>query len=463
MIDTQRITIRSRCRMTTGVMHPQPMLSNIFLAIFFVLLNAFFVAAEFAIVKVRASQIQVKGRAGNRFAQTTQHIIGHLDIYLSATQLGITIASLALGWIGESVVAEIFKTLFHALNITLSPTAIHQLSLPTAFLTITALHIVLGELAPKSIAIRHAETTALAVALPLRAFYFVFQPLIWVLNSLAVGLLKLAGITPATHQDLYSTDELRLILDQGRESGALQSAEHELITNVFEFSTRLVKQIMVPRTQMVALNIATPGERVIDFFIEEGFSRVPVYQGTIDNIIGIVHAKDFIALMHNPSLIIVQDLIRPAFFVPETTPIQQLLRDMQRRHTHMAIVVDEFGGTAGLITLEDIIEELVGEIQDEHDDEKALVEQTGETEYRVRAAAAISDVNEHLPRPLPESEQYDTVAGLMNYLFGRIPDLQEQVAFAGYECTILQKTKRNVTLVRFRVLPDDAAAGDASA
>jgi len=432
------------------------MVFNIFLTIFFVLLNAFFVAAEFAIVKVRASQIQIKGREGNRFAHLTEHIISHLDIYLSATQLGITIASLALGWIGESVVAEMFKTLFHAMNITLSPAAIHQISLPTAFFTITALHIVLGELAPKSFAIRYPESTALAVAVPLRAFYFIFQPLIWLLNSLAIWLLRLVGIQPFSQQELYSSDELRLILDQGRESGVIKTTEHELISNVFEFSERIVKQIMVPRTHMVALDIATPGDRVIDFFIEEGFSRIPVYQETVDNIIGIVHAKDVIALMNNPQLIIVQDLIRPACFVPETTPIHQLLRDMQRRHNHMAIVVDEFGGTAGLVTLEDILEELVGEIQDEYDDEKPLVEKTAEAEYRIRAIAPITDVNEHLPHPLPESEQYDTVAGLIIYLFGRIPDVYETVTFAGYECTILQKTKRNVTLVRFRDIPDAA-------
>lgn len=434
------------------------MFTNVLLTIFFVLLNAFFVAAEFAIVKVRASQIQIKGREGNRFAHITEHIISHLDIYLSATQLGITIASLGLGWIGESVVAEIYKTLFQTLSINLSPTAIHRISLPTAFFTITVLHIVLGELAPKSFAIRYPEGTALAVAIPLRAFYFVFKPLIWLLNSLAIALLQLLGIQPFNQHELYSSEELRLILDQGKESGAIKSTEHELISNVFEFSERIVKQIMVPRTHMVALDIKTPGDRIIDFFIDEGFSRIPVYIDTVDNIIGIVHAKDVIALMHNPHLIILQDLLRPAYFVPETTPIHQLLREMQRRHTHMAIVVDEFGGTSGLVTLEDIIEELVGEIQDEYDDEKPLVEGTGEGEYRVKASAAITDVNEILPRPLPESEQYDTVAGLMNYLFGRIPDLHETITFAGYECTILQKTKRNVTLVRFRELSDGGNA-----
>ena len=430
---------------------------NILLTILLVLLNAFFVAAEFAIVKVRLSQIQLRGQSGSNVARVTEHIVNHLDVYLSATQLGITFASLGLGWIGESVVAEIFITVFGMLHISLSPEMIHKLALPTAFFTITALHIVLGELAPKSLAVQYTERTAMFIALPLRAFHFIFSPLIWALNNTANGLLKLIGVKPLSQHELYSTEELRLILDQGKESGAIKSAEHELITNVFEFSERTVRQIMVPRTRIVALDIKTPGDRLIDFFIEEGFSRVPVYQGTIDNVIGVVHAKDFIALMRNPNLIILHDLLRPAYFVPETTRINKLLQEFQRKRIHMAIVVDEFGGTSGMVTFEDILEELVGEIQDEFDEEKPIVEKVGELEYNIRAAAAITDANEHLPSPLPESEQYDTIGGLMNYAFGRIPEINETINFAGYACTILQKAKRSVALVRLKQLTDQAA------
>ncbi|MEI6127837.1 MAG: hemolysin family protein [Pseudomonadota bacterium] len=432
---------------------------KILLTFFLVLLNAFFVAAEFAIVKVRVSQIQLKGLSGSRTAKLTEHIISNLVLYLSASQLGITIASLALGWIGESIVAEMFSALFGMLHISLSAETIHRISLPTAFITITALHIVLGETAPKALAVQYPESTALIVALPLRAFYFVFKPLIWALNSVSNSLLKLIGIQSFNQHDLYSNEELRLLLDQGKEAGVIKTSEHELITNVFDFSERTVKQIMVPRAHMIALNISTPGDRGIDFFIEEGFSRIPVYQNTIDNIIGIVHAKDFIALMHNPQLIILHDLIRPPYFVPETTPIHKLLRDMQRKHNHMAIVVDEFGGTSGIITLEDILEELVGEIQDEHDDEKPAVEKIGPHEYTVRATTAITDANEHLPRPLPESDQYETIAGLMNFIFGKIPELQESMPFAGYECTILQKAKRSVALVKFKELDEEEDKG----
>lgn len=433
---------------------------NILLTILLVLLNAFFVAAEFAIVKVRASQIQLRGQSGSNVARVTEHIVNHLDVYLSATQLGITIASLGLGWIGESVVAEIIIAVFGMAHISLSPETIHKLALPTAFFTITALHIVLGELAPKSVAVQYSERTALFIALPLRAFYFVFRPLIWVLNGTANGLLQLIGIKPISQHELYSTEELRLILDQGKETGAIKSAEHELITNVFEFSERTVRQIMVPRTRIVALDIKTPGDRLIDFFIEEGFSRVPVYQGTIDNVIGVVHAKDCIALMRNPHLIILHDLLRPAYFVPETTLINKLLQAFQHKRIHMAIVVDEFGGTSGMVTFEDILEELVGEIQDEYDEEKPIVEKVGEHEYNVRAAAAITDANEHLPSPLPESEQYDTIGGLMNYAFGRIPEINETINFAGYACTILQKAKRSVALVRLKELTNQTAAAD---
>jgi len=434
---------------------------NILLTILLVLLNAFFVAAEFAIVKVRLSQIQLRSQSGSNVARVTEHIVNHLDVYLSATQLGITFASLGLGWIGESVVTEIFISIFSLMDISLPAQTIHKIALPTAFFTITALHIILGELAPKSIAVQYTERTAMFVALPLRAFHFIFSPLIRALNSTANALLKLIGIKPLSQHELYSTEELRLILDQGKESGAIKSAEHELITNVFEFTERTVRQIMVPRTRMIALDITTAGDRVVDFFIEEGFSRVPVYQGTIDNITGVVHAKDIIALMHNPQLIILQDLVRPAYFVPETKPISKLLRDFQRKRIHMAVVVDEFGGTSGLVTLEDIMEELVGEIQDEYDEEKPIVEMVGEREYNVRASAAIADVSEHLPSPLPESEQYDTVSGLVNDAFGRIPELGETILFAEYECTILQKSKHTVSLVRLRLLEEACREEDA--
>lgn len=433
---------------------------NILLTILLVLLNAFFVAAEFAIVKVRLSQIQLRGQTGSNVARVTEHIVNHLDVYLSATQLGITFASLGLGWIGESVVSEIFIWVFSLVDISLAPETIHKLALPTAFFTITALHITLGELAPKSIAVQYTERTAMFVALPLRAFHFIFNPLIMVLNGSANALLRLIGIRPLSQHELYSTEELRLILDQGKESGAINLAEHELISNVFEFSERTVRQIMVPRTHMVALDSSTAGDRAVDFFVEEGFSRVPVYQGTIDNITGVVHAKDIIALMHNPHLIILQDLVRPAYFVPETKPIDKLLRDFQRKRIHMAVVVDEFGGTSGLVTLEDIIEELVGEIQDEYDEEKPIVEQSGDREYTVRASAAIADVSEHLPAPLPQSEQYDTVSGLINDAFGRIPEVGEAIVLAGYECTILQKARRTVSLVRLRHLEAQQDATD---
>ncbi len=316
---------------------------------------------------------------------------------------------------------------------------------------------------PKTLAVQYTERMALFVALPLRAFHFVFNPLIWVLNGAANALLKLMGIQPLSQHELYSTEELRLILDQGKESGALKSAEHELINNVFEFSERSVRQIMVPRTNMIALDITTPGSRVVDSFVEEGFSRIPVYQGSVDNIIGVVHAKDIIALMHNPQLIVLHDLVRPAYFVPETKPINKLLRDFQRRRIHMAVVLDEFGGTSGLVTLEDIIEEIVGEIQDEYDEEKPIVEKVGPGEYNVRAAAAITDVSEHLPSPLPESEQYDTVSGLVNAGFGRIPDTGETICFAEYECTILQKEKRTVSLVRLKKLEKPAPEKNSAA
>ena len=327
---------------------------------------------------------------------------------------------------------------------------------------VTLIILAIGEVLPKLAAVHDPLRFSLRVSGPVLAASWLFWPILAVLMPLTSTLARVLGVEK--RRLWVSEKEIKTLIEVGEEHGALEKSEREMIHSIFEFGDTTVREIMVPRTDMVCLEVTTPMPELLESVHKNQHTRIPIYERTIDNIIGIVHAKDFIALMHNPHLIIVQDLIRPAFFVPETTPIQRLLRDMQRRHSHMAIVVDEFGGTAGLITLEDIIEELVGEIQDEYDDEKALVEQTGEGEYRVRATATISDVNQHLPLPLPESEQYDTVAGLMNFLFGRIPEAQEQIAFAGYECTILHKTKRNVTLVRFRVCPGDTPqSGDAPA
>ncbi len=432
------------------------MLLDIVFTALLVFLNGFFVAAEFAIVKVRLSQIELKTSQGSSLAKISKNIVENLDSYLSATQLGITLASLGLGWIGESVVSRMVIKAIHFAGYDISSSTAHKFSLPIAFSLITILHIVFGELAPKSIAIRHPLKTTIALSMPLQIFYWIFRPIIWCLNCLANFILKIIGITLVHAQDIHSEEELRLILTESEEGGAIKRSEHELIQNVFEFDDRIVKQIYVPRTQISAINIDMSSDEIIDKVLEEGYSRLPVYKDTLDNIVGIIYNKDLLKVMKHQDSKGIKDLIRPAYFVPMNKRVNDLLRELQRQHIQMAIVTNEFGGTSGIITMEDIIEELVGEIQDEYDEEKPSVEKKSDSEFIVLALSSISDVNSLLPNPLPESDQYETVSGLINVIFGRIPAVGEKKLFEGYEITIVKRFKHSVELVKLNVVSTES-------
>jgi CBS domain containing-hemolysin-like protein len=432
----------------------------IFLTIFLVLLNGFFVAAEFAMVRVRGSQIEIKAKSGSGVAKVARGILHNLDGYLAATQLGITIASLGLGVVGEGVVTNIVLRAFMAVGITLTPgfiTASHVLS----FIAITVLHIVFGELAPKSLAIQKSVRTTLAVSLPLRFFFVVFRPFIWLLNGFANFILKLFGITTLEGGETHhSSEELQYLLEQGKETGAIDSNEHELIQNVFDFNERVVKNIMVPRTKISGIEVDTPKEELLEILITEGYSRMPVYDDVIDKIIGIVHAKDILPLLARGEEIVLRNIIRKPYYIPETKKINDLMAELQQKRIQIAIVSDEFGGTAGMVTLEDIVEELVGEIQDEFDEEKPIVEKLNDREFVVNALAPIYDVNEHLPHDLPEDGDFDTVSGWLGHIFGKIPDVGEQKESNGYNITVLKKSDQNIESVKLELLINEEDAVD---
>ncbi|TCC96336.1 HlyC/CorC family transporter [Pedobacter hiemivivus] len=434
-------------------------LFKIFFTFFLVALNGFFVAAEFAIVKVRASQIEIKAKSGSRVANIAKHITQHLDGYLAATQLGITLASLGLGWVGESVMHSLVHDLL--INFQLSEVLITSISTGLAFLFITVMHIVFGELAPKSIAIQRPVATTLFIALPLQAFYWLFRPFIWVLNGFANIVLKVFGIsTIGGHDSVHSTEELYYLLDQGKQSGALDTNEHELIKNVFDFNERVVKNIMVPRTKISGVELSTPKMEVVEMIISEGYSRLPVYDDIIDKIIGIVHAKDILPLLAQNKDWTLSDIIRKPYFVPETKKINDLLSELQQKRIQIAIVIDEFGGTAGMVTLEDIVEEIVGEIQDEYDEEKPTVEKISDTEFIINAYATVYDVNEHLPHDLPEDEDFDTVGGLVSHAFGKIPEVGDSEECYGYLFTILKKTEQNIETIKLELVINKSDAID---
>lgn len=421
---------------------------QIFLTFFLVFLNGFFVAAEFAIVKVRASQIEIQAKKGSNVAKMAKHITTHLDGYLAATQLGITLASLGLGWVGEAVMTQVVVDFLRWFDIELTGTFATNMGRVFAFAIITVLHIVFGELAPKSIAIQQPVGTTMFISIPLRFFYVIFKPIIWVLNGFANFLLRLLGFGGNLNDAHHSSEELQYLLDQGKESGALNMVEHELIKNVFDFNERIVKNIMVPRTKISAVEVDSPKEELLHTIISEGYSRVPVYDGSIDKIVGMVHAKDLLPFLIDKKELELKNIIRKPYFIPETKKINDLMSEFQLKRIQIAVVLDEFGGTSGIVTLEDIVEELVGEIQDEYDEEKPIVHQVSETEFIVDASASLHDVNEFLPLELPMSTDYDTISGLVSELFDKIPDVGERKNFYGYDFTILKKTEQNIESVK---------------
>lgn len=416
-----------------------------FLLVFF---NSFFVAAEFAIVKVRASQLEIRVKEGNRFAILSKHIVSHLDGYLAATQLGITLASLGLGWIGEPVVSKIIIKIMDLMGLAINPELAHTIALPVAFGIITILHIVFGELAPKSLAIQRSEKITLFIAYPLQFFFILFKPVIWILNSIANFILRIIGISAVHGIDVHSSEELKYLVQQGQESGKIDADEYKIIKNAFDFSEQTAKQIMVPRTQVFALDVNDFDESMLDKVIDESYSRIPCYEDSLDNTVGVVYLKDILLATRKNEPLNIRNIMRTIHIVPDTKHIGQLLNEFQIMHQQMALVVNEYGGTEGIITMEDILEELVGEIQDEFDNEVPFVEQIADKTYNAMASATLDDINELLPHPLRKDDQYETLAGYLIMKFGKIPYVKEKITVDNYEFSILKKNKRSLVLVQ---------------
>lgn len=424
----------------------------VFLALFLVFLNGFFVAAEFAIVKVRSTQIEVETGVNKGIAKVSKSIVNNLDAYLAATQLGITLASLGLGAVGERALTPIIMGFFQLLQLT-DPKWIdfaQKLSFPLAFVIITILHIVFGELAPKSLAIRHPAKTTFAISYPLKVFYAIFRPFIYVLNGFANFLLKLIGITPLHGADIHTEEELRVIITESHEGGAIEETERALIQNVFDFDDRRVSNIQTLRKNIAAISIHTTVREAIEFGIDQGYSRYPVYEDHLDNIKGVLYTKDLIRfVMDHPEKKEIASIIRPATFISESAKIKNVLKEFQNTHVQMGVVTNEIGELTGIVTMEDILEELVGEIQDEYDNEKPIVEQTGQKTYLVDAHHMLSDINKYIPLQLEEGEHYETLSGLITEITEDIP-LQEGevIQLEGYEAIILKMYRNSPEMVQ---------------
>ncbi|QPC48311.1 hemolysin family protein [Mangrovibacillus cuniculi] len=388
---------------------------NLFLVAVLIALTAFFVATEFAVVKVRGTRIEQLAEEGNKSALAAQKVLDNLDGYLSACQLGITITALGLGWLGEPTIERILHPVFEELAVPSSVS--HILSFGIAFSLITFLHVVIGELAPKTVAIQKAEQVSLLLSRPLILFYKIMYPFIWALNGSARFLVGVFGIKSASeHEVAHSEEELRIILTESYEKGEINKSEFNYVNKIFEFDNRVAKEIMVPRTDMVVLDLHDPIEEVLETFKEEQFTRYPIVDGDKDLIVGMLNTKEiFTDYIHfTPNQIqtfILKKYVRPVLKVIETIPIHNLLMKMQKERKHLAVLIDEYGGTAGLVTVEDILEEIVGEIRDEFDqDEKPQIQKISSHQYILDGRVHISDVNELFNLTIDDSE-LDTIGG----------------------------------------------------
>lgn len=431
-------------------MEVKSILFDLFLLLLFVLLNALFVAAEFALVKVRKTQLDPSESNKSKLAI---RIVTNLDSYLAATQFGITIASLGLGWIGEPVTSRILDPVFMFLGVE-NPKTVHTLSLAVGFVFITFLHIIIGELAPKSYAIRHPKSTTLFVAIPLNIFYLFFKPAIWLLNGTANYILKLMGIDPLTESERsHSEEEIRTLISEGTISGRIDKIESQIIQRVFDFNDKIAKEVMVPRNRMFAIDIDDSREKIIEKVTEEGYSRIPVFKDSIDNIIGIIYSKDLISAAEHREIILLQDIIRPAFFVTETVHIGDLLRQMQKKRIHLGIVSNEHGGVEGLVTLEDIIEEMVGEIEDEYDTDTEQISSEKKGVFVVNPNISVEEFNEQFNADLPvDIEQYTTLSGFLHTVTGHVPEIFERIDYKDLVITVMKKSGNKLLQVKIQRL-----------
>jgi CBS domain containing-hemolysin-like protein len=428
-----------------------------------VLANGFFVAAEFALVGVRRSRVETLAEGGDRRAARLTGLLDNLNAYISATQLGITMASLALGWVGEPVFAHLLEG---PLSGRVSETALHTISFGVAFFVITFLHIVLGELAPKTLALELTERVALAVSLPLLLFYKVFSWPIRLLDWAGTRTVRLFGLHPShDHASVYTEDELRRLVDLSRRSGHLEEEEQRLINGVFEFADAEVREAMVPRTEVAALEANATFEEAQAAFREHGYTRLPVYRGRLDEVAGVLFRRDLEPFLDGARPAVEFDaaaLARAPLFMPATAKLGAALNQMRAARTHLAFVVDEHGGLDGIVTLEDLLEEIVGEIDDEYDAEtKSQIAAQPDGSFLLDGMLAVRDANRRFRLRLPEEGHYTTLAGFLLARAGRLLKPGDEVEHDGALFRVERVERRRLRRVRL-TLPRTGADGDAA-
>lgn len=406
-----------------------PILFQLLLVIFLIAMNGFFVAAEFACVKIRPSRLEMLIQEGSRQAKYAKKLTDHLDASLSVTQLGITLASLGLGWVGEPAVATLILPITHAIG--LDDVIGHTISLALAFSIITGLHIVLGELTPKTMAIQNVEKIMLSVALPMLVFHRVMYPFVWLLNHVANWVAHRMGFHTASEgDDAHTEEEIRLLMEESHRQGLIDDTEVDFVDNVFDFTDLNVREIMTPRTDMVCLYLEDTMDENLHTILEEQLTRYPICREDKDHIVGFLHVKDLMRVMAEGRKPNLRRLARKALIVPESMDVSVLLKTMQKQRSQMAIVVDEYGGTAGMVTIEDIVEEIVGDIQDEFDEERPTAERRGKRIFSVDAKMLLEELEDILEIDI-EDEDVDTVGGWLYDQIGQTPRVGQMAAAGG--------------------------------
>lgn len=423
--------------------------------------NGFFVAAEFSLVSVRRARVEARAAAGSKNARAALRLLNNPTIFISAVQFGITLASLALGWIGEPTIADLLHPV--AASIASEGRAgylTHVMAIVIAFSIISFLHIVLGELMPKMIALERAEPVALFTAGPLELFARIFSAPLWLFNAVGSKLGRLIGLRSSLdHASVYTETELRQLVDVARESGYLRAEERRLIHRVFEFSDTLVREAMVPRTEMAAIPSDCSLEQITKAFDQYRYSRLPVYRESLDNVIGFIHSKDVMPYLLSPERFRLEDVLQPPLYVVDTARLEDVLRQMQKAKAHFGFVVDEHGGLEGIITLEDLLEEIVGDISDEHDEEvNEQITPAGDRNYILAGGLAVRDLNRRLKLNLPESEGYTTIAGFLMTAAGHVLKPGEKVEYNGLVFEIDRVERRRVITVRLELPAPEPAS-----
>ena len=421
---------------------------NLFIILLLLLANAFFVASEFALVSVRQTRIQQLANEGNKTADVTLKALSSLDRYIAATQLGITIASLGLGWVGESTLATIIHPLFEFLPNISGSVATHSIAAIIAFTLITFMHVVIGELMPKSIALQFPEKTTLVITRPLVTVANILAPFIFLLNGFGNWMLKLINIEPAQqHHSVHSEEELDMIIDESFKGGVLNETESFLLKNSLKFTDLTAKQVMIPRCNMIAIPIDINEEDYAKLVLENQYTRYPVYAENLDNIIGILHVKDLYSCLLQNQKISIKEVLRQPLLVPETMTTDNLLEEFKKNKTEIAIVIDEFGGVSGIVTMEDILEEVFGSVQDEFDEEETDIRKIDENKFIVNGLFRFEEFSDYFGLNQEEDEDVETIGGLVQKLLCRLAKINDEVEIENLKLRVIELKDRRIKKV----------------